>query len=87
MIKRRIETFPVVKNGYMYLIVHKYFPVRVERLGVSIKSLIEKTLSLGVDVAHTDSHFLAPIATFGYLKRFSFHHSKKHFYLLNIHFR
>jgi hypothetical protein len=42
-----------------YLFVDLASPVRVDRLEVSINPLIEKIRSLGVDVAQTDSHFIA----------------------------
>ena len=48
----------------------------LDRLGVSTIPHIEKTRSLGVDVATTQSHLRAMIAILGYLSRLDLHHSK-----------
>ena len=52
------------------------FPLKRDRLVVLTIQQIEKTRSLGVDVAGMLSHFCARAATFGYLNLFTFHHER-----------
>jgi len=52
------------------------FPLNLDRLAVLTIPQIEKTRSLGVDVAGTLNHFRATTATFGYLTWFTLHQSK-----------
>ena len=61
------------------------FPVRVERFMVSIKPLIEKTLSLGVDVAHWQA-FSSADSNFCIFETIFFPPFQLVFYALNIHF-
>ena len=52
------------------------FPLNLFGLGVSTIPQIEKTCSLGVDVAGTLYHIRAHLATLGYICLFFFHHSR-----------
>jgi hypothetical protein len=50
-------------------------PFRQFRCAVSTTPQIENTCLLGVEVEHTESHFLAPGSTFGNLSLLSFYHA------------